>query len=153
VPRFHRQTAGLPELRDVASDQQNGRPAGALVIDRSTASRFGITPQMIDDTLYDAFGQRQISIMFTQLNQYRVVLEVKPSFSRIPTRSEATSISVLGQRRSSAQRLHAFEQAATAPLVVNHQGQFPVVTVSFNLAPGASLGDAVERGQSRAKKN
>ena len=89
MPQLHRQAARrCPQLRDVASDQQNGGLQATLVIDRDTASRLGITPQMIDDTLYDAFGQRQISIMFTQLNQYRVVLEVKPEFQQNPGRAE-----------------------------------------------------------------
>ena len=83
VPRVRRASCKtLPELRDVASDQQNDGLQAQLVIDRDTASRLGITPQMIDDTLYDAFGQRQISTMFTQLNQYHVVLEVEPEFQR-----------------------------------------------------------------------
>ena len=80
VPRFVNKLRELPELRDVASDQQNNGQQLHLSIDRDTASRLGVTPQMIDNTLYDAFGQRQVSIMFTQLNQYRVVLEVDPSF-------------------------------------------------------------------------
>ncbi len=89
VPRFMEKLQSLPQLRDVASDQQNGGLETTVLIDRSTASRFGITPQMIDDTLYDAFGQRQISTMFTQLNQYRVVLEVKPDLQKSPQALEA----------------------------------------------------------------
>src|ERR1700737_1504833 len=84
VPRFLARLQSLPELRDVASDQQNAGLQAHLVLDRTTASRLGITPQMLDDTLYDAFGQRQISTMFTQLNQYRVVLETKPGFQKNP---------------------------------------------------------------------
>ena len=112
------------------------------MIDRNTASRFGITPQLIDDTLYDAFGQRQISIMFTQLNQYRVVLELKPDLQQNP--DELKDIYIRSQQGGEVP-LSAFThfEPSTAPLVVNHQGQFPVVTASFNLAPGASLGDAV----------
>src|SRR5207247_9721052 len=83
-PRLVERLQALPELRDVASDQQNGGLQASLVIDRDTASRLGITPQMIDDTLYDAFGQRQVSTIFTQLNQYHVVLEVQPSFQQNP---------------------------------------------------------------------
>ena len=84
VPQFLAKLQAIPELRDVASDQLNGGMEAHLVIDRNTASRFGITPQLIDDTLYDAYGQRQISIMFTQLNQYRVVLELKPELQKNP---------------------------------------------------------------------
>ncbi len=130
-------------LRDVASDQQDQGLRATLTIDRSTASRLGITPQLIDDTLYDAFGQRQVSTMFTQLNQYRVILEVKPDFQKGPGALKDIYV------RSSAGTqvpLSAFTQYAegSGPLAINHQGQFPAVTVSFNLAPGASLGDAVK---------
>jgi multidrug efflux pump len=131
----------LPELRDVASDQQNGGLKADLVIDRDTAARFGILPQAIDDTLYDAFGQRQVSTIFTQLNQYHVVLEVGQQFQDDP--SDLSSIyvkSVTGQQVP----LSTFSHFVTspAPLAINHQGQFPVVTISFNLAPGESLGNA-----------
>ncbi len=133
----------LPQLRDVASDQQNHGLQLRVIIDRDTASRLGITPQMIDDVLYDAFGQRQVSIMFTQLNQYRVVLEVKPEF-----RSRTQDIREIYIHAPYAGKvpLSTFTriEETTTPLSVNHQGQFPVTTVSFNLAPGASLGDAVD---------
>ena len=131
----------VPELRDVASDQQNGGMKADLVIDRDTAARFGILPQAIDDTLYDAFGQRQVSTIFTQLNQYHVVLEVGPQFQNDP--SDLTHIyvkSVSGQQVPLSTFSH-FE-TAHAPLAINHEGQFPVVTISFNLAPGESLGRA-----------
>jgi multidrug efflux pump len=142
VPRFLEKLQQIPQLRDVASDQLNGGLQAKLVIDRNTASRFGITPQLIDDTLYDAYGQRQISIMFTQLNQYRVILELKPDLQQNP--DELKNIYIRSQQGGEVP-LSAFTtfQAGTSPLVVNHQGQFPVVTASFNLAPGASLGDAV----------
>ncbi|HET9282199.1 MAG TPA: multidrug efflux RND transporter permease subunit [Candidatus Angelobacter sp.] len=133
----------LPELRDVASDQQNGGMKADLVIDRDTAARFGILPQAIDDTLYDAFGQRQVSTIFTQLNQYHVVLEVGPQFQNDP--SDLTHIyvkSVSGQQVPLSTFSH-FE-TAHAPLAINHEGQFPVVTISFNLAPGESLGRATK---------
>jgi multidrug efflux pump len=133
----------LPELRDVASDQQNGGLKADLVIDRDTAARFGILPQNIDDTLYDAFGQRQVSTIFTQLNQYHVVLEVGQQFQDDP--SDLSSIYV---KSSTGQQvpLSTFSHFVTssAPLAINHQGQFPVVTVSFNLAPGESLGKATK---------
>ena len=142
VPRFVAKLQTLPELRDVASDQQNGGLEARLLLDRTTASRLGITPQMLDDTLYDAFGQRQISTMFTQLNQYRVVLESQPSFQRSPDDLKSVYLKSSG---GGAVPLGAFTelQTSNAPLSVNHQGQFPVVTVSFNLAPRASLGQAV----------
>ena len=130
------------QLRDLASDQQNTGLQTRLAIDRNTASRLGITPQVIDDTLYDAFGQRQVATMFTQLNQYRVVLEIKPEFQFGPQDLSKVFIrSTTGGQVPLAAFTH-WEQL-TAPLVVNHQGQFPVTTLSFNLAPGISLGDAV----------
>jgi len=132
-----------PVLRDVATDQQDLGLRAALTIDRATASRLGITPQMIDDTLYDAFGQRQVSTMFTELNQYRVILEVKPEFQQGPAALEHIYVQTpTGQQAP----LSTFTQVAegSAPLAINHQAQFPAVTISFNLAPGASLGDAVK---------
>ena len=143
TPRVLDRLRALPELRDVASDQQNGGLKADLVIDRDTAARFGILPQAIDDTLYDAFGQRQVSTIFTQLNQYHVVLEVGPQFQNDP--GDLTHIyvkSVTGQQVP----LSTFSHFVTspAPLAINHQGQFPVVTISFNLAPGESLGKATK---------
>jgi multidrug efflux pump len=142
VPRFVAKLQSLPELRDVASDQQNAGLEARLILDRTTASRLGITPQMLDDALYDAFGQRQISTMFTQLNQYRVVLEAQPDFQLRP--DDLKSIYLRSSGGGSVP-LGAFTELRTGntPLSVNHQGQFPVVTVSFNLAPRASLGEAV----------
>jgi multidrug efflux pump len=143
VPKFVSKLQTLPELRDVASDQQNAGLQAHLVLDRTTASRLGITPQMLDDTLYDAFGQRQISTMFTQLNQYRVVLETKPGFQKNP---EDLSNVFLRSTTGGSVPLGAFTriEQVSAPLSINHQGQFPVATVSFNLAPGAALGEAVQ---------
>ncbi len=183
----------IPELRDVATDQQNGGLAEALVIDRVTASRMGITPSAIDQTLYDGFGQRQVSTLYTQLNQYHLILETMPDFQRSPTKLHdiyvrsalvssslttsatstiVTSSTASGNANSSptpqassstaasgsanptpvtavngaAVPLSAFThfESKTAPLSVNHQGQFPVVTISFNLAPDASLGQATK---------
>ena len=132
-----------PELRDVASDQQNGGLKADLVIDRDTAGRLGILPQAIDDTLYDAFGQRQVSTIFTQLNQYHVVLEADPQFQDDPTDLKSIYVkSTTGAQVPLAAFSH-FEIAKT-PLAINHQGQFPVVTISFNLAPGESLGKATK---------
>ena len=133
----------LPQLRDVATDQQTQGAQAMLVIDRVTASRLGITPQAIDDTLYDAFGQRQISTLFTQLNQYHVILETMPEFQRNPAKLQDIYVR---SASGGAVPLSAFThfESGTAPLAINHQGQFPSVTISFNLAPGAALGDATK---------
>jgi multidrug efflux pump len=142
VSRFVQKLRGLPLLRDVASDQQDQGLQARLVIDRATASRLGIESQTLDDTLYDAFGQRQVSTIFTQLNQYRVVLETQPSFHQGPDDLKKLYVRSTG---GGSVPLGTFTrlESSNVPLTVNHQGQFPVVTVSFNLAPGASLGDAV----------
>ncbi|MDE1176521.1 MAG: multidrug efflux RND transporter permease subunit [Edaphobacter sp.] len=133
----------LPELRDVASDQQLDGLEAHLVIDRDTASRLGITPQNIDDTLDDAFAQRQVSTMFTQLNQYHVVLEVAPKFQLNPAALNNIYVkSSNGTQVPLSTFTHVEQRRAT--LAINHQGQFPAVTISFNLAPGKSIGDAVE---------
>jgi multidrug efflux pump len=190
----------IPELRDVATDQQTGGLAAALVIDRVTASRMGITPSAIDQTLYDGFGQRQVTTLYTQLNQYHVILETMPEFQKNPAKLQdiyvrsalassslttgstgsgsppggtvVTSSTASGNANSTpnpastkstpnngsatpaavsntngaAVPLSAFThfESRTAPLSVNHQGQFPVVTISFNLAPDASLGEATK---------
>ncbi len=130
------------ELRDVSSDQQNFGLASMVEIDRNTASRMGITPQLITDTLYDAFGQRQVSTMFTQLNQYRVILEVMPEFQKGPEALQALEVRGTG----GSVPLNVFTRVTdiTVPLVISRQGQFPAVTISFNLAPNGSLGEAVE---------
>jgi multidrug efflux pump len=151
APRFVACLQALPELADVASDQQEGGLQARLVIDRDSASRLGITPQMIDDALYDAYGQRQISIMFTQLNQYRVVLEVEPSFRTAPQdlgklyvrTAAAGAVAGTGGGRVPLAAVTRLEET-TGPLVIHHQGRFPAVAVSFNLAPGMSLGRALE---------
>jgi len=142
APRVVERLRSMRELRDVASDQQNGGLAASLAIDRDTASRLGITPQLIDDTLYDAFGQRQVSTMFTQLNQYHVVLEVAPRYQQGP---EALRDIYVRPPTGAPVPLAAFTHFTPGPaaLAVNHQGQFPAVTLSFNLAPGVSLGEAV----------
>jgi multidrug efflux pump len=212
APKLLGKLRSLPELRDAASDQQVQGLRAYLNVDRDTAARLGITTSAIDQTLYDAFGQRLVSIMFTQLNQYHVVLEVKPDFQRGPsdiqklyirtgaggatsltgvvaggssgggrggagttpgsaTAATTTSTSVPGPRQvmptsSSLAVTSAFSAPAStpaasnftqvplrafsrmqmmaAPITINHQGQFPVITFSFNLAPGGSLGDAVK---------
>jgi multidrug efflux pump len=143
VPRVMQKLQALPELRDVANDQLTSGLKADLVIDRDTASRLGILPQAIDDTLYDAFGQRQVSTIFTQLNQYHVVLEADPSFQQSPDSLK----NIYVHSSTGAQvPLSAFThfQSTNALLAINHQGQFPVVTISFNLAPGVSLGEATK---------
>jgi len=139
--RFVEKLKALPELQDVATDQQTEGLRTTLVIDRVTASRLGITPAMIDQTLYDAFGQRQIATLFTQSNQYHVVLETMPDFQLNPGKLQDIYVR---SATGSAIPLSTFAhfESGTAVLAVNHQGQFPVVTVSFNLAPNSSLGEA-----------
>jgi multidrug efflux pump len=133
----------IPLLVDVSSDQQNSGLAASLVVDRDTASKLGLTQQVIDDTLYDAFGQRQVSTMYTQLNQYHVVMEVAPQFWQDPD-----SLQHIDMNSSTGQqvKLGTFTHYApsTTALTVNHQGQFPAVTISFNLAPGVALSQAVD---------
>jgi multidrug efflux pump len=129
-------------LRDVASDQQLKGLEANLVIDRDTASRLGITPQNIDDTLDDAFGQRQVSTMFTQQNQYHVVMEVAPKFQRNLASFDNIYVKSSNGTLVPISAFIHFEQREV-PLAINHQGQFPSTTISFNLAPGKSIGDAV----------
>ena len=194
IPKLQQRLQQIPELRDVASDQGSGSLEADLVVDRDTASRLGVTPQMIDDTLYDAFGQRLISTIFTQLNQYHVVLEVSPDHQVTPddlndiyvhasagggapaaggggtgppsVGAAATSQNAGGSSAGSSTQassgtgsatvpsvasgrsqiipLSSFAhiETTTTPIAIYHQGQFPVTTISFNLAPGASLGQA-----------
>jgi multidrug efflux pump len=135
--------SSLPELRDVASDAQASATSATLRIDRDTASRLGITAQAIDDVLYDAFGQRQVATLFTQLNQYHVVQEVDPRFQL-----STEGLKHLYVRSSLTAQLVPLSLLATvdngvSPISINHQGLFPSVTLSFNLAPGYALGDAI----------
>jgi multidrug efflux pump len=142
APRVMQRMRTLPQVVDVNTDQQNKGLQASLVIDRATAARFGITPQVIDATLYDAFGQRQVSTMYEQLNQYHVVLEVEPQFWQNPDGLKAIYVRA---GNGSLVPLSAFThyESTNAPLSINHQGQFPAVTLSFNLPPGVALGDAV----------
>jgi multidrug efflux pump len=174
APQMLARLQKLPQLSDVASDQQTQGLQAKLVFDRNTASRLAINASTIDQTLYDAYGQREVSTMFTQLNQYHVVLEVTPGFAQDPANlgnlfitaasnsssaspSTANPTQAPSTQTSSIQSslafqntgqipLSAFSKVVTTsvPITVNHQGQFPVVTLSFNLAPNASLGDAVK---------
>jgi multidrug efflux pump len=141
APRLLEKLGTLPMLRDVSSDQLNHGLQTRVVIDRDTASRLGISPQAIDNTLYDAFGQRQVATIFLEMNQHHVVLEVEPRFQQNP---DALRTIYVRSSTGADVPLSTFThiEPSNATLAVNHQGQFPSVTLSFNLAPGAALGDA-----------
>jgi multidrug efflux pump len=142
APRVDHKLRTIPELVDVNSDQQDKGVQSSVVFDRGTASRLGITPQLIDDTLYDAFGQRQVSIIYTPLNQYHVVMGVAQQYGQHPgTLHDIYVRSAQGTQVPLSAVAHY--ETTPAALAVNHQGQFPGVTFSFNLAPGVALGDAV----------
>ena len=142
-PKLLQKLRTLPELRDQNSDQQDKGLQAKLVIDRDTASRLGITPQTLDNALYDAFGQRQVSTMYEPLNQYHVVMEVAPQFQQT---TESLNNIYLRSTAGTPIPLAAFThfEPSNTPLAVNHQGQVPSVTISFNLAPGVSLGQATQ---------
>jgi hydrophobe/amphiphile efflux-1 (HAE1) family protein len=143
APRVLESLKKLPQLKDVASDQQTQGLELDVDIDRDTAARLGVQPQQIDDTLYDAFGQRQVATTYTQVNQYRVVLEVKPEFRLRPDALDQLYVRAnTGGQVPLSTFVHA--KTSSTALSVNHQGQFPAVTISFNLAPGVALGQAVE---------
>jgi multidrug efflux pump subunit AcrB len=142
APRVLEQLRKVPQLKDVVSDQQTAGLSLSLAIDRDTAARLSVTPQLIDDTLYDAYGQRQVATIFSQLNQYRVVLEVSPALQASPDDLDRLYVGAPGGNvplRSLTRR-----SIATTPLSINHQGQFPSITLSFNLAAGIALGQAVD---------
>jgi multidrug efflux pump len=141
-PRIVQKMRTLPELVDVSSDQQVKGLQAMLVIDRNTASRLGITAAMIDNTLYDAFGQRQVSVTYTLLNQYHVIMEVDPRFWQNPDTLKEIYVKSTTGSMVPLSAFTRFERTAAA-LAVPHQGQFPSVTVSFNLAPKVPLGNAV----------
>ena len=144
VPKLVAKLQQVPQIEDVASDQENEGLSAYLTIDRDTAGRFGITPATVDNALYDSFGQRIVSTIFTQSNQYRVVLQadssLMASLDSLGTIYLPSSTAVGGQVPLSAL---VTVSERTAPLSIDHLGQFPATTVSFNLAPGAALGDAV----------
>jgi len=142
APRMLAKLRELKPLRDVATDQQNRGLQAAVAIDRDTASRLGILPQRVDETLYDAFGQRQVSTIFSPLNQYRVVLEVAPSYKQDPDALKSVYVKSPAGAQVPLDAFTRFTSRST-PLAIAHQGQFPAVTLSFNLALGASLSDAV----------
>ncbi len=142
-PRLLQKLRSLPQLRDVNTDQQDKGLQATVAVDRDTAARLGLAAADIDNALYDAFGQRQVSIMYRQLNQYHVIMEVAPEFSRS---AEALQNIYVRSSTGTAVPLAAFAHFASTntPLAVSHQGQYPSVTLSFNLAPGVSLGEATE---------
>ena len=142
APRLLQSLQRLPQLTEVSSDQQNNGPDAYLDIDRASASRLGLTPQLIDNTLYDAFGQRLVSTMYTPLNQYYVVMEVAPQFWQTPDTLKLIHIAAPSGQQVPLSAFTRYE-ATTTPISVNHQGQFPAVTISFNLAPRVPLSGAV----------
>ncbi len=187
APQLVAKLKALPQLSDVATDQQNSGLRASLVLDRDTASRLGFSTATIDNTLYDSFGQRQISTMFTQVNQYHVILEVDPKFQQTPsnlndvyitptttgitsatglnsastsstgttstaTTTTASSTSTLTSPTSAPLSAFTHWDTQSGPQTITHQGQFPVITLSFNLAPGVALSDAV-RAVDQAKKD
>ncbi len=131
-----------PVLTDVNSDQQNKGLQAMLTYDRDTAARFGITSQLLDNTLYDAFGQRPVSVMYTALNQYQVIMEAAPQYWETPEGLKDIYVKSSNGDEVPLSALAHYE-STTAPLSINHQGQFPCITLSFNMAPGKSLSDAV----------
>jgi HAE1 family hydrophobic/amphiphilic exporter-1 len=145
APRILERLRALPQLTDVVSDQQTAAAALNLTIDRDKASSYGISPAMIDATIYDAIGQRQVQQYFTQLNAYHVVLEVTPKLQEDPSLLDKIYVtSPTLNKQVPVSTFAKIDNTRTNYLSVNHQGQFPAITISFNLAPGAALGDAVE---------
>jgi multidrug efflux pump len=143
TPRLMERMRSIPQLTDLNTDQQNRGLEARLVIDRDAAARLGLNAQLIDNTLYDAFGQRQVSTMYMQLNQYHVVMEVAPKFWQSPETLKNIYIQSPAGAQVPLSDVASFKTDTTT-LAVNHQGQFPAVTISFNLAPGAALGDAAQ---------
>jgi multidrug efflux pump len=151
APGMYEQLKRIGIIVDVNSDQQNRGLQSLITYDRGTAARFGISSQLIDNTLYDAFGQRMVSTMYTALNQYHVVMEAAPEYWQNPEFLREVYVSSPGGRKVPLSALARWE-SAVAPLAVNHQGLFPSVTVSFNLQPGIALGDAVNAVNAAAQK-
>jgi multidrug efflux pump len=143
APQLEARARKMPQLADVSTDQQSQGLATNLVIDRDTASRLGITAAMIDSVLYDAFGQREVSTMYTGLNQYFVVMEVDPQYQRSPDALNGIFIKSASGAMVPLSTIAHYENRRTS-LAVNHQGQYPAVTLTFNLAPNVALGDAVD---------
>ncbi|WP_262268826.1 multidrug efflux RND transporter permease subunit [Microvirga yunnanensis] len=148
APKVLDKLKSIQQLRDVATDQQTGGTTLTLTIDRDQAARFGITPQLIDDTLYSAFGQRQVTQYFTQLNSYRVIMEILPELQgETETLDRIYLTSPLTGQQVPLSTFAKWTTRKTAPLSISHQGQFPAVTISFNLAEGVSLGEATQAVQ------
>jgi multidrug efflux pump len=143
APKLVQKLRTIPQILDVNSDQQTHGLTQSIEYDRDTASRLGISTQLIDNTLYDAFGQRPVSTMYAGLNQYHVIMEVAPKYTRDPESLREIYIPSAGGSPIPLSAI-AHYAPSTAPLTVNHQGQFPSVTLSFNLGPGVALGDAVK---------
>ncbi|MEO7100448.1 MAG: efflux RND transporter permease subunit [Luteolibacter sp.] len=144
APRIAERLKKIPELRDVASDQESTPPALNIEIDRQAASRFGITTEAINTALYNAFGERQVAQFYTQVSQYKIVIEVPPAMQANPSTFDKLFIkSPLTNGQIPLSSLIKFDTKSTKPLSVNHLGQYPAVTISFNLAPDVALGDAV----------
>ncbi len=141
IPRISAALRKLPELKDVNSDQQNAGLQLTVDIDRDTAARFGISTATIDNTLYDAFGQRQVAVFYTQVNQYRVVLEAAPTIGADPSAIDRIFVPAPGGQQVPLSTLVKLSET-TVPLSISHQGQFPATTIAFNLAPGVALGQA-----------
>jgi multidrug efflux pump len=142
APKLLAKLQKIPILTDVNSDQQNHGMQAMLTYDRATAARFGITSQLLDNTLYDAFGQRPVSVMYTALNQYQVIMEAAPQYWQNPGGLRDIYVKTSNDTEVPLSAVTHYS-TTTAPLTINHQGQFPCVTLSFNLAPGKALGDAV----------
>ena len=151
APRMFDQLKSIPIIVDVNSDQQNRGLQSMVTYDRDTAARFGISPQLMDNTLYDAFGQRQVSTMYKSLNQYHVVMEAAPQYSQNPQALRDIYVRAPNGQQVPLSAI-AHYGPAVAPLSVNHQGLFPSVTISFNLQPGVALGDAVLVIEEAARK-
>jgi multidrug efflux pump len=142
APKMLQELKTIPTIVDVNSDQQNRGLQSMVTYDRDTAARFGISPQLIDNTLYDAFGQRQVSTMYKSLNQYHVVMEAAPQYWQNPLTLRDIFVHAPNGKMVPLSAI-AHYAPAVAPLSVNHQGLFPCVTISFNLQPGVALGDAI----------
>ena len=153
APRVLKKLQTLPQLRDVATDQQTNGTTLTLTIDRDAASRYGVTPQLIDDTLYDAFGQRQVAQYFTQLNTYRVILEILPDLQgKVDTLDKIYVKSPLTGEQVPLSVFAKWTTVPVRPLSISHQGQFPAITISFNLAQGVALGQATDAIQNAMRE-
>jgi HAE1 family hydrophobic/amphiphilic exporter-1 len=153
APKVLSKLQTLPQLRDVATDQQTNGTTLTLTVDRDAASRYGIAPQLIDDTLYDAFGQRQVAQYFTQLNSYHVILEILPELQgKVDTLNKIYVKSPLTGEQVPLSVFAKWTTVPVRPLSISHQGQFPAITISFNLAQGVALGQATDAVQNAMRQ-